>query len=455
MPLVILSLFLMTLAIGGTFFLAYLRKIHPLGLPLLAGAIFFFVYVIQPAYLIWTGDIYYFLDNWQITKGVFVAFIMYLAFLKGWFSGIKKKIKINNNIIEKWNYKKLYRVGLGLSIFGTLLFLIFIYQSGGIYTFYSMPHGAAGAWREQTAYVYMGEYLVYPGIALLLLSSIRLNSAGRSTIINFKRLFPFFFFSFLLLIHAILTGDRGDFILLATNVGLSYFFATGKRPKTRGIIIGLCAIGIVILLLVGYRDYLHLGPKDKQPVPIKEALLSMISVSDSQIIRGVTGVEFIYHCGVIDAVDKLQRYHLGINWVYSLTVHLIPRIIWPDKPYGWNTPGVNPEEMASLFGWIRASGSAPGTVGDMYWQFGWMSLFFFYLIGLFSGYLFNGTMITKTPQWIIIYVLWYSWGYKLFAHGLGALLVPYFYVLLPTVFFMRKCYKIYKHPNVLKLMSVA
>ena len=424
----------MSLAIFWTFFLVYKRRIHPLGLPVLAGGIFFFIYVIQPLYLIVTGDIYYFLNNWQIAKSIFVAFVMYLVFIRGWLSGVKKRVILSNRYLIKWNYNKVYIVGLFLSILGSSLFLIFIIQSGGIYQFYSMPHGAAGAWQEQTAYVYMGEYLIYPGIALLIFAIVNLK-------FSFGRIFPLFIFILVLLFNAILTGDRGNFFLLVSTTGIAYFFATGKKPKTRTIIIGGIITGIIILLLVGYRDYLHLGPKNAPPIGVKDALFSMLAITDSQIKRGVVGIEFIYHSGVIDAVDKLQRYHLGINWFYSITVHLIPRIIWKEKPYAWNTPGITTEDMSLQLGWTRTSGSAPAIVADFYRQFGWLSLIFFYFLGVISGYFLKKVQCEKEPESMIIYTLWFSWGYKLFAHGFGAMLVPYFYVLIPTIFLVRICKK--------------
>lgn len=434
-----LSLGLMSLAIIGTFFLAYKRKLHPLGTPILGAGIFGFIYVFQPAYLLWKGDIFYFLTNWQIAKGILVALLMFLFFLGGWFYGSRNRvIRIDDGkVIIRWEYRTIYKVGFLLALVGTGLFYLFIVQSGGVTVFYGAPHATLGAWEEQTAYLYMSRYFVYPGLVLMILSLIRLRA---------RRLMwlPIVLFSLTRFAHAILASSRGEYFVLTITLVLSYYLVSRKIPKVRTVLLGGIVVGLGILLLVGYRDVIHLGPKEKPPPSFREGVLYMTELDEADLFSGQTGIEFIYHSGTIDAVDKLQKYHLGLNWLYLTTVHAIPRLLWKDKPYRWDTPGVMPEDFYSLFGWVMASGSANGLVGDIYSQFGLASVAFFFFLGWLNARMFVRAVYKGDPASLSIYILWYAWGLNLFGQGFGALLVPYLFVLIPTLILIQFCKKTYR-----------
>jgi len=415
----------------GTFFLAYKRKIHPLGLPIIGGATFLFIYIVQPFYLIITKKIYYYLNNLQIAKAIFISFLCYVSFISGWFTVKNKNVRNihKNNIL--WNYKKIYNTGLILSIFGTLGFLYFLKLSGGILHFYSGVHGAYGAWKETTAYLHMSRYYIFPGVSLMITGLLK----GKLNRIYWV---PIIFFTSLMYIHSILASSRGTFFAMSTTFVLTYYLAGGKIPKMKKVIIGGIILAISLALIVGYREYLHLGPKDKPLPPIHEALLFKLGVNDIAIRTGSTGDnEFLYHAGLIETVDRLNRYHFGLGWIYMVTVHLIPRIIWENKPYGWDTPGVTPYDIFLLFGWTRSPGSAPAIVADIYRNFGMFSLIFFFLLGLFSKKIFLNLLNNKDPKTITIYVLFYAWSLNMFAQGFGALIDKYLYVLIPSLLLLN------------------
>jgi len=415
----------------GTFFLAYKRKIHPLGLPIIGGATFLFIYIVQPSYLIITKKIYYYLNNFQIAKAIFISFLCYVSFISGWFTVKNKSIKksYKNNIL--WNYKKIYNTGLILSIFGTLGFLYFLKLSGGVLYFYSGVHGAYGAWKETTAYIYMSKFYIFPGVSLMIIGKLRFKG-------NIYYWFPPIFFSILMYIHAILSASRGPFFAMTATIVLSYYLGGGKLPDMKKVILGGVILGISLILIVGYREHLHLGPKDKPPPPLEKALLFKLGVDYTAIKAGSTGDnEFLYHAGLIETVDRLNRYHLGLGWIYMVTVHLIPRIIWENKPYGWDTPGVTPYDMFLLFGWTRSPGAAPAIVADIYKNFGIFSIIFFFLLGLFSKKIFLNLLNNKDPKTITIYVLFYAWSLNMFAQGFGALIDKYLYVLIPSLLLLN------------------
>jgi len=419
--------------ISMTFYKAFRGKIHTLSLILLAGAVFAFLYVIQPAYTLTTGAIYHFLDDWQIFKGIVVPAIMYIFLLWGWFSGMKKTGRTNKAAPDMlWNYRRLYIVGFLLAAVGSFIFSFFIQSSGGINVFYGAPHATGGAWQEQTAYIYFAEYLVYPGLVLMILTCVRRKGSA-------IRWFPILLFSLLMLMHSILIASRGVFFSLVVSVGLSYYLSKKKMPNVRTVIIGGIIVGLIVLLLVGYRDLLYLGEPAStyQRTTFNEALFSTVELNESSIMNGYTGNEFIFSAAIIDTLDKLQKYHLGINWIYRVTAHMIPRILWPDKPYAWDSPGIDGADIFSEVGYKVSLGAAPGIVGDLYLQFGLAAVFFFFLLGWVSAYLFKKVRVSDDPRVITAYTIWYAWGLHLFAQGFGAVIVPYIYIMVPTLLLMN------------------
>ena len=437
--MVTIGLILISAVVIMTFYLAIRRKIHTLSILLLAGGVFMFMYVIQPIISIHDGTIYYFIDDWQIAKCELVAFIMYLFLLWGWFSGMKGPIKAKRILSEiSWNYRRLYAIGFLMAAFGAAVFSLFVQESGGFNTFYSAPHFAKAAWHEETAYVYDALYLVYPGLVLMILGCVRSKSRA-------FRWFPIILFSLLMLAHSILSAARGVFFPLVASVGLAYYLGGKKMPKTRTVVIGGAIAGLAVLLLVGYRGVLHLGPSDPYRQPsFNEALLSVAGVGGNSAIKyKTTGNEFIYSASIIDTVDSLQEYNLGINYIYKITVHLIPRLFWPDKPYSWGIPEIykphSPEngDFYQTFGYKVAGGSAPTIVGELYMQFGLASVLFFFLLGRFSAYLFKKLQVSDDPRVITAYVMWYAFGLHLFAQGFEAVIEPYIYTMVPTLLVMN------------------
>ncbi|HGX93496.1 MAG TPA: oligosaccharide repeat unit polymerase [Candidatus Tenderia sp.] len=424
------GLLLMGALVVGTFVLVWRGVFHPLGLPVLAAVSFFYFYILQPLRLLSSGAAHFYLSEGQIAKTLLVCALMYTFFIWGWFAGRPKRVHATRPL--QWRFGCLYRWGLVLSLVGIVLFLSFMQQSGGIGYYYSAAHGGHGAWAEQTAWVYLGKLLVFPGLAMMLSAALR-TKARPGWWIGIGAV------AAATLFHAVVTASRGTLFPLVAVLGVTFYLATHKIPSTKTLLVGGFATAIAILALVGYRGVLHLGESDIEEVaPFSEAILSVTEVSESEMAARVVHVEFILTAGIVDAIDRTGDLKWGSNWLYLVTVHLIPRLLWPDKPYGWGI-GLSMWDLASYLGWEATVGAAPSLVGDAYLQFGMFAVIFWFGLGWLSRRLFDKAWHTGSPVWQIAYVLFFAFGLNLFAQEFAQLLKFYLYTAVPALLLAQGC----------------
>jgi hypothetical protein len=420
----------LAIPIIGTFWAMFRGRLHPLGIPPLVAGAFAYLYLWNPLYLSHKGTLAVFLSEGQILQGIVVAAAAYLCLLFGWRLG-GKRVGGRPWYRGEWNVSRLYQSGTVLVVAGMVLFLAFINQSGGIQQFYLMPHGAAGRWEEQTAWVYLGLYLVYPGLTLMAIAATH----RRTGVIGWL---PFALAVALMIGHATVSSSRGTLFPTIVAAMFSVYFARGKSPRPLTMAIGGFTLMLALLLLVGYRSELVAGSSTEH-VDFADALTAVFDVSDADVRSGSTGNEFIYHAALIDGVQRSGRLAYGLNWLYTFFVHPIPRILWPSKPYNWYI-GLTGGDLYQLNGWIVSSGSASGAVADLWTQFSVLSLLLWSAIGWLMRRVFERAVLGH-PVWIVVYVNCYCWGLHMLAQGVSAILVPVAYSLIPALLLTSLCRK--------------
>jgi len=424
------SLLIMAALLTTTFLLVWRRTIHPIGFPVLAAGSFAYFHLFQPAYLSQSGVAQFYMSDWQITKTVLISALMFGVFLWGWFAGsgrFREQVQA-----ESWNFAKLYRRGFLLSCIGAGLFLISIQESGSVLLYYSTPHGMRSIFQNQTAYLYLGHLLPFPGLVMMLIAVFR----GRNTPIRWGGIT---LVAGAVLLNAILTTSRGALFEIIVVLGLTGYLVLRKVPDTRTILIGGALTGIALLALVGYRQVLHLGPQTNiGPANFMEAVMRIPTITESSMRARVAHPEFIITAGIIEAVDETQKYNLGIDWIYLVTVQIIPRRLWPEKPNLWNI-GVSYNDFPRIIGWMPSNGAATSLVGDTYRQFGMLSIFLWFILGRASRAIFDRAWKTGSPVWQIAYVLLFAFGLGLFAQGFGRLLRSIIYTAIPSLILAAGC----------------
>ena len=399
-----------------------------LGLPLIAIGSYAFLYVVQPLYLMSDDILEAFLTPAQIAKALFLPAVTLPLFVAGWLRAASPRPSSPRTPPQPWNPRRLWVFGCVTAAVGLVLYAIFIVRSGGIDQTFGQSHGLGGSWKDNTAYLYLAPWWCLSGIAMMLLAAARIHNELRRWIV------PACFVG-ALLVNALLLSSRGQ--LFATSATVLAAICLSLRipvPVSRALPVAAVA-GLAVLLVLGFRSVLHLGEAGSEAPDLASALTSSLRIEPRYVAYRMTGNEFVYHAAAIDTVDETRKYHWGLFWLYTYTVHPIPRILWPDKPYTFPSPGITWDDIRTVTGITISGGAAAGIVADLYWHFGWFSLLFFYFFGLWSGRLYLRAQSLDSPLAFVSYILLLALGLNAFAQGFGAILVSFPYSVAPAVAF--------------------
>jgi hypothetical protein len=481
------SLLLLVVSLVGCALLLWRRPGEGLGLPLIAIGVFAFLYVIQPLYLMSDGTLEAFLTPAQIAKAFFLPAVTLPLFVAGWLRAAPRpaparppvprpgsahtpsahpasahtpvsrpasartpsaspapahpapahppvahpasaRTPVVHPAPASWNPQRLWSFGCLTATIGLVLYLIFISRSGGIDQAFGQAHGLGGSWKENTAYLYFGPWWSLSGIAMMLLAASRLRNELRRWVVPAS-------FALALLVNAILLSSRGS--LFATSVTILAALCLGLRlpvPFSRAVPV-VAVGGLGVLLVLGFRSVLHLGESGSEAPDVASALTTAMKIEPRYVAYRMTGNEFVYHAAAIETVDETRKYHWGLFWLYIYTVHPVPRILWPDKPYTFESPGITWDDIRTVTGITISGGAAPGIVTDLYWHFGWFSLPFFYFFGKYSGRLYLRAQSLESPLAAVAYIMLIALSLNAFAQGFGAILVSFPYSIAPAVAF--------------------
>ncbi len=410
-------------SLAGCFFVLARRRHEGLGLPAIALMSFGFLYVVQPLFLERAGQLDLFLSDRQLAKAFLWPALALPAFLLGW---TRRHSPAPSS--PPWDAKRLWCFGLFTVAMGLAVYGIFILRSGGLAGTFGQQHGQAAAWGENTAYLYLGPWWTIAGMATMYLAASRLPHQP-------ARWFVPTGVAVMMWLNAILLSSRG--LLFATTVAMAAAIAIAKGWQVtlrRAAPVAL-AVGLGVLAVLGFRSVLHLGePSDVLP-EAGEAFTAAMNIDPAAAIRRITGNEFVVHASVLDTVDATGKYDYGINWAWVYLVHPIPRILWPDKPYRFPTPGIDSSDVLAQTGVVIAGGAAPGIVADVYANFGLFSLVFFWLFGAGSSRLYARALTLDSPLASVAYVMLLALSLNCFAQGFGAILVPFPYAVAPMLLF--------------------
>lgn len=399
-----------------------------LGIPLIAIGSFAFLYVIQPMQLILSGSSDLFLTEGQFAKAILIPAVMLVAFMWGWL----RPVRWTPKAVAPWDPKVMWIVGFWAATAGLILYFIFIERSGGIVASFSQAHGKAMAWEQNTAYIYDGPWWILSGSAMMIVADLKSKSE------RWKRRTPYVFLS-IYLMQAILLGARGPIFSVAT-----VFFVGGAIAQRRKVSFlqaarMLLPVGVVVVLLVGYRGFLHLGAQTSQQasadVPTAEAAFENVAgASEYDREHDVATQEFLFHAATIEAVDQTGKLEFGLSWLQFFVINPIPRVLFPEKPNPiWI--GVDYEDMIEHTGLAIAPGAAPGIVADLYARFHLFSVIFLWLLGAGLRRLFVAARNLSSPLTAVGYVMVYAVSLNMFAQGFGAIFVPLGYSMVPVFVF--------------------
>jgi hypothetical protein len=258
--------------------------------------------------------------------------------------------------------------------------------------------------------------------------------------------------------QAILTGSRGPLFSASSVIFVGFALVSKRRiPLSKAYAFMIC-VGVGALLMLGFRSVLYLGNDRPEAPGIVEALTMASQVRENVQSTGSTGNEFVFHGAALETVDSKHKYDFGLNWIYALTLNPVPRILWPEKPYRFETPGVHWEDIQEVTGLAvlgssvmhaedtpdsarraigggAASGAAPGIVADIYMQFGPLSALVFYLMGRYLQKLHVSAAALHSPFATCSYIMLFAISLNGFAQEIYAIFVPFAYAMAPVALF--------------------
>lgn len=305
-------------------------------------------------------------------------------------------------------------------------------RSGGIVHSFSQQHGHAMAWEQNTAYIYDGPWLMLSGSVMMMLGDPRSKSQ------RWRTLAPYAFLAVYVL-QAILIGGRGAIFAVTTIYFVGSSIALRKKVSFAQAARVLLPVGLVVLLLAGYRSFLHLGAPTQEEasagVPTVDAAFEEATgASEYDREHDTASQEFLFHAATLEAVDQTGKLEYGLSWLQFFVVNPIPRVLFPQKPNPvWI--GVNYEDIIQNTGIAIAPGAAPGIVADLYARFHLFSAVFLWALGIGLRRLFVAARNLSSPLTAVGYVMVYAVCLNMFAQGFGAIFVPLGYSMIPAFAF--------------------
>jgi len=362
-----------------------------LSAPVVVGGFFAYFYVLLPSAGLFFREGQYLFDERTYLFGLVVAILSLLTFYAGWVLRTPQEGIRGRAVGRGYSPNSLYIYGAGFSILGVVGYATTVYLQGGWAHLHSQPHYMATRDVYMTAYIYDLALLVFPGI-LLMLQSVLL--AKKVSWFRGKALFVVAL-SALVSVEAVLMSSRQiSFFILAIWIFLLPLMRS--RPPARvALLAGLLLAGLIPFLLLVYRSHLHLGMEASEFADVESRDVV------ERVLRPSTGNEFITHSSLVTACFDSGEYDYGLQ-VINVLVNFVPRVLWREKPY--DLFRVRPDDLIyNHGGWIPANGYVLTGAGSVFFEWGFLGLVFWFLLGRWSRGLFEKTK-QGSPKSAVIYV---------------------------------------------------
>jgi hypothetical protein len=271
----------------------------------------------------------------------------------------------------------LYCLAVVLTGAGAFGWGYFVSLSGGFFEYYGAEHGTAGAWSQTSAYLYGSIYLMFSGILILswLQSKRRLGAAGR-VILGSSAAF--------LLFDAWAAGSRGHILRLGLLGCVYLLFLRQGGFRSRVIVVTLLALLPMAFVAVPFlRTASYPGAEQSFAESIQRMGEAISGLAESG-----PGHEVVYASGLVQAAWEQGEFDFGYLWLHPI-INLVPRRLWPEKPYAAEFSVDNRLLLWRSFGWVPTEGAAPTGLADAFVRFSWASPVMWAIFGWLGGRLFQ------------------------------------------------------------------
>jgi hypothetical protein len=298
---------------------------------------------------------------------------------------------------------------INLALFWILIGIIgqvvFIDKSGGAEVYFSVARGL-GAYKENTAYLYLLKWVIFPGLV------IGFVALASGYVARWKKLFLYLtgigFWLF-----QVISGQRSGVIIVGILLLACYYL-----PKKRKIPVGSALfVFLIVFYLVGliclFRGEMYVASSFGG---LKTHLNKPLENQVADLTRGYVGAggdknapsrEFLMYINFLDVVPDKVEYAYGRLYSDYL-VSWIPKILWPNR-IGFFQEYKRQLSNAEAF---STRGAVKTILGQYYLDFGIFGIIIgCYITGLLLGILFQWKVLhSNNPGVLIVFLSFFQIG---------------------------------------------
>lgn len=384
-----LLIFALSVTGAGLLALVIAGKVSLNSYPVLMIPSLFLIFVVNALQLHSNSIAYNYLTEPMFVLCSFVCLVSFLAVIAGWcYTDILPKSLQSKPQPERsyFSYDRLFRIGTLCHILSFMAEMAIASRRGGLLAIYSKPHSFYQG-DDNPLFFYLF-FLTFVGAVpylqcLFCNKTLPLNQ--RVIIIAVCAI---------QIVRTIIVGQRGWVFNLVFLYLTVPFLCMGKLPKIRQVAYFLLPAAIFVLILPAIRGNVYLGSDAIGRVP-ELALEALNSAKQGDTGSGITDAddktrvasEFILGAATIYTAWEKNAYTYGLSF-YDALINPIPRSIWEEKPKNISLQS-QIDIINNNFDWQFNPGSAPTGFADIFLNFGFFCVPFWFLFGLVHRRIYN------------------------------------------------------------------
>jgi oligosaccharide repeat unit polymerase len=386
-------LFLITgLLCLGAFFWAWHRFHDPFHPAIVVCPLLFVAYVWTPLSGVRDESIFGLLSVEQLSVVLSTNALFIAAYLTGclWFSVGKGHRRMLTPIARQQVFLNLQRQRIEIivavaAVYAHIGYWIGIRNAGGFAAAYG---SAKGGGAVSSGYLGDAPLAAYPAFLLFGLSRHGKRLTLTDVLIGLVILAPN-------LIQGTLGARRGPLFITIITMVVGYFFAQGRRPSVKAMVIATSIAAGAVVFIGAQRSVIYYGSQEKFD-------FSKIFSSMEEEHAG-TGGTFTVGAGSILTGIETDKYYWGRRYLVIYLIRPIPRQFFEDKEsvYSWAMAGgATDTDFVETMHWIPLRGSATGFVADLFAEFSWFGVVAAFFYGALPGMVWRRAF-TEGGIWLV------------------------------------------------------
>ena len=419
-------LILLVLAGGALFALSQSRDpLHP---AVVITPLFAWMYAVWPTVLNLNGELEKLLRPEHLTYTAMLYLCGTSAFMLGMVYQPNKIYRQARNVggvglqlLDSGARQRLTQMGLAFAVIANASYWYTIFASGGIVAVYGKAKGGAYGFSG-----FIGE------AALLGLGAVLIVALARHKRFRIQDFLLMLFAVLPQLTHGTLGGRRGPIFLTLLVLFFGWVLARGKRPTSVQVAVAVGVACFAVLFNFSQRQEIYLGSDGSFSI---ERMVETLAPED--IHHGNT---YVTGVAAIAEADYFDNFYWGKRFLVTFFIRPIPSAIWPTKyrdvGADWVLHEVDKYQASEQFlqaaGVYWIAGAAMPSIADVYKEFWWGAVPFFYGLGLLFSFVWR-RHITIGGYWTIINFLMIMLSVYLASQSFSAWGVRLLIIGVPTV----------------------